>query len=110
MWVCANTRSKVSAAPKNNGPSIVYTSTPGGSWIWPLARSSLANSSSTTCCTSTEDAMRRMNCSMARMTPMFTAITRSLNTVRPKVMSRIATSARGARCTMRLKCFSSLML
>ncbi|MNY81787.1 hypothetical protein D3C86_2235410 [compost metagenome] len=54
--------------------------------------------------------MRRMNCSMARMTPMFTAITRSLNTVRPKVMSRIATSARGARCTMRLKCFSSLML
>ncbi|MNW05821.1 hypothetical protein D3C71_2021320 [compost metagenome] len=54
--------------------------------------------------------MRRMKCSIARITPIFTATTRSLNTVRPKVISRIATSACGARSTMRLKWRSSLML
>ncbi|MCY1442893.1 hypothetical protein D9M71_592820 [compost metagenome] len=41
---------------------------------------------------------------------MFTAIARSLKTVKLKVINRMATSALGARLTMRLKCFNSLML
>ncbi|CSA24010.1 Uncharacterised protein [Vibrio cholerae] len=53
--------------------------------------------------------MRFTKCNIAMITPILTATTRSANTVKPKVSSRIATSARGARLASCTKCGASLI-
>ena len=87
---------------------MAYTSVPGGSAG--TAPSSLPSAPWSCRAISTEAAMRRRNCIIAGITPILTATTRSAKTVSTKVISRIATSARGARTTMAAKCRTSLML
>ena len=105
----ASANSKLSTAPKKNGPSSTYTKTPAGNVDKLISFSSWARCSSVCCCTSTLDAMRNRKCSVARITPIFTATTKSTNTVRKNVTTRITTSARGARCTSLITCLTSLI-
>ena len=78
----ASARSKFSTAPKKNGPSTAIDEHARRAARQAAMTELLLSSCAVCCCTSTLLAMRRRKCSVARITPMFTATTRSTNTVK----------------------------
>src|ERR1700721_3054283 len=108
--MCASVRSSFSAAPKNIGPSMLYTTTPGGSGpAGSLACPMSSEEPSRWGLTSTASDIRRININAARMTPTLTATTRTTNAVSAKVISSTATSAAGDPRMSLTTCGTSLM-
>jgi hypothetical protein len=85
-----------SAAPKKNGPSISYTSTPFGTSAPRSPASPASPSSRVSAVTLVTSAMRSMKRNAASTIPTWIATVRSTATVSTKVVSSTATSLRGA--------------